>query len=53
MNFELSEDQKAIRDMVADFAAKEIAPHAPTWDQEHTFPGTVFVKLGALGLCVR
>ena len=50
MQFELTEDQQAIRDMVRDFARKEIAPHAATWDEEQHFPREVFTKLGELGL---
>jgi alkylation response protein AidB-like acyl-CoA dehydrogenase len=50
MQFELTEDQQAIRDMVRDFARKEIAPHAATWDEDQHFPREVFEKLGELGL---
>ena len=50
MNFELSNDQKAVRDMVEAFANKEVAPHAAAWDQAHTFPLEVFTKLGDLGI---
>ncbi len=50
MNFELTKDQRAVRDMVAAFAGKEIAPHAADWDRSHTFPVEVFGKLGELGI---
>ena len=50
MNFELSNDQKAVRDMVEAFADKEVAPYAADWDQKHTFPVEVFSKLGDLGI---
>jgi len=50
MQFELTEDQQAIRDMVRDFARKEIAPHAAAWDEQQHFPREVFTKLGELGL---
>ena len=50
MNFELSDDQKSVRDMVASFARKEIAPHAARWDQEHTFPVEIFGTLAELGV---
>lgn len=50
MNYELTEDQKAVREMVAAFARAEIAPHAAQWDQSHTFPVDVFAKLGELGI---
>ncbi|MEJ2582590.1 MAG: acyl-CoA dehydrogenase family protein, partial [Acidobacteriota bacterium] len=38
MDFELSQDQQAIRDMVRDFARKEIAPNALDWDEKQYFP---------------
>jgi len=50
MDFEFTEEQKAVRDMVADFAAREIAPHAAQWDKAHAFPVDVFRKLGAIGI---
>jgi len=50
MDFEFTEEQKAVRDMVADFAAREIAPHAAQWDKSHTFPADVFRKLGEIGI---
>lgn len=50
MDFELSEEQRAVRDMVAAFAARQIAPHANEWDRNHTFPADVFRKLGEIGI---
>ena len=50
MDFEFTEEQKAVRDMVADFAAREIAPHAAQWDKAHAFPVDVFRKLGEIGI---
>ena len=50
MNFDITKDQKAVREMVAAFAQKEIAPHAATWDQARTFPVDVFTRLGELGI---
>ena len=50
MNFELTDDQRSVRDMVAAFSAHEIAPHASRWDQEGAFPLEIFTKLGALGI---
>ena len=50
MNFELTNDQKAVRDMVAGFAKAEIAPHAARWDKVHEFPVEVFRRLGELGI---
>ena len=50
MDFELTEDQLSIRDMVRDFARNEIAPHAVKWDREQHFPRKLFAQLGELGL---
>jgi alkylation response protein AidB-like acyl-CoA dehydrogenase len=50
MDFHLSEEQAAIRDMAADFAAEELAPYAVEWDQSRHFPIATLRKAGALGL---
>ena len=50
MDFQLSQDQQAVRDMVRDFARKEIAPNAIEWDEAQHFPRDLFAKLGELGL---
>ena len=50
MDFQLSDDQLAIRDMVRDFARKEIAPKALEWDEAQHFPRDLFAGLGELGL---
>ncbi len=50
MDFELSQDQGAIRDMVRDFACNEIAPNALEWDENQHFPRELFAKLGELGM---
>lgn len=49
MDFELNEDQKAMREMAQKFAETEIAPHADQWDEEHFFPRDVIRKMGELG----
>ena len=38
MDFRLSEEQEAIRQMALDFARDELAPHAIDWDQQKHFP---------------
>lgn len=56
MDFNLSEDQLAIRDMVSQFAENEIAPYAAEWDANHFFPVDTLRKAASLGLaaiCVR
>jgi alkylation response protein AidB-like acyl-CoA dehydrogenase len=50
VDFELTEDQLAIRDMVRDLARNEIAPNAVEWDRAQSFPRELFGKLGELGL---
>lgn len=39
MNFELSDAQRMLRDMVRDFAEKEIKPRAAEIDRTDEFPG--------------
>ena len=56
MNFELTDDQRAIRTLAEDFAAREMAPHAARWDAECVFPIDALRKaasLGFAGLYVR
>jgi butyryl-CoA dehydrogenase len=50
MAFDLSPEHEQFRRTVRDFAEKEIAPHAQTWDREHHFPVDVVHKMGDLGL---
>jgi hypothetical protein len=50
MNFQLSENQLMITQMVRDFAEKEIRPKMMEWDESQEFPVQVFKKLGELGL---
>lgn len=48
--FDLNEDQRAIRDMALSFAQEELAPKALEWDQEKHFPVDVLRKAAALGM---
>ncbi len=50
MDFEFTDEQKAVRETVAAFAAREILPHAGRWDREREFPVDVFAKLGEIGI---
>ena len=55
MNFGLSVAQRDVRERAAEFADREVAPHAARWEQEDRFPNEVFEKLaetGFMGLCV-
>ena len=47
--FDLNEDQRAIRDMTAAFAAERVAPFALDWDRERHFPADVIRETGPLG----
>jgi len=47
---ELTDEQREIRELARRFADEEIAPKAPQWDREHTFPREVLAQLGELGL---
>jgi alkylation response protein AidB-like acyl-CoA dehydrogenase len=49
MDFELSDEQRQIRDTLAEFAEHEIKPYSAKWDKEDTFPRHVVEKLGELG----
>src|SRR5882724_2359644 len=50
MQFALTEDQVAIRDMARSFAAEKIAPHAIEWDERKHFPLDVMREAAALGI---
>lgn len=50
MQFDLNEDQRAIRDMARDFAAEKIAPHAQKWDEDKHLPLDVIREAAALGI---
>ncbi|HVH02684.1 MAG TPA: isovaleryl-CoA dehydrogenase [Amaricoccus sp.] len=50
MNFGLSDEIAALRDMVRRFAADEIAPRAARIDAENEFPPDLWQKMGGLGL---
>ncbi|MDB5453502.1 MAG: acyl-CoA dehydrogenase [Caulobacteraceae bacterium] len=56
MDFDLSEDQRAIQDVARSFAAAEMAPHSARWDEDKHFPVDVLrhaASLGFGGLYVR
>ena len=50
MEFNPTEHELMIRDMVRDFCEKEVRPHIMEWDETQEFPVHVFKKLGKLGL---
>src|ERR1051325_11505990 len=49
MDFELSEDLIAVRDLAREFAENEIGPTAGRDDRERTFRGDLVKKMGELG----
>ncbi|MDQ1090976.1 isovaleryl-CoA dehydrogenase [Xanthomonas sacchari] len=50
LNFELGEEVDLLRDSVAAFAAREIAPLAEQADRDNAFPAPLWRKLGEQGL---
>jgi len=50
MNFELTDDQKMIKNSVADFSQNNILPHRMIWDEAQTFPRELFSEMGKIGL---
>jgi alkylation response protein AidB-like acyl-CoA dehydrogenase len=49
MDFTLTEDQQAIREMAQAFAADKLAPHSARWDADRHFPVDVMREAAALG----
>lgn len=49
MDFELNDEQKALRSMVREFAQQEIAPHIREFDESQTFPRQIMAKAADLG----
>src|ERR687889_1719276 len=50
MNFELTDEQRLLRDTVRDFARNEVAPVAEELDRTKSFPYDIVAKMGELGL---
>ena len=50
MNFDLTEDQRAIRDAFARFVDERVVPQAAALDEAHEFPRALFGELARLGL---
>ncbi|MDP9166657.1 MAG: acyl-CoA dehydrogenase family protein [Actinomycetota bacterium] len=48
--FRLGDDERAITETAAEFAAKRIAPHALEWDAAHYFPLEVLREAAELGM---
>ncbi|MEX2235701.1 MAG: acyl-CoA dehydrogenase family protein [Cyclobacteriaceae bacterium] len=50
VNFEETENQKMIAEMVRDFGARKIKPKMMEWDESQEFPIQLFHQMGDLGL---
>src|SRR5580693_8067030 len=50
MDFELSDEQRMIRDTARDFAAREVAPKAAELDRSGRWPTEIVAKMAELGL---
>ncbi len=50
MDFNQTETQIQITEMIRDFANKHIRPNLMEWDESQTFPVELFHKMGELGL---
>jgi butyryl-CoA dehydrogenase len=49
MDFDLTEEQRLVRDMARDFAAREVAPKAAEIDKSGRWPAEIVAKMGELG----
>ncbi len=47
---QLTEEQRLIRDTARAFAQEQLAPNAPDWDRDSTFPRDALKKMSELGL---
>ncbi len=50
MNFELTDEQIQVRNMVREFAQREVAPHIQQWEAKGEFHREVLDKMGELGI---
>ena len=50
MDFRLTEEQEQVKQMVRDFAEREIKPHVMEWDEAQHFPLATIQQLGRLGM---
>jgi short-chain 2-methylacyl-CoA dehydrogenase len=50
MNFDLTDEQKLLRETVRDFARQEVKPVAEELDRTKSFPYEIVAKMGELGL---
>jgi alkylation response protein AidB-like acyl-CoA dehydrogenase len=50
MDYQLTEEQCAIRGLAREFAQNEIAPYAAEWDRTGEFPSALYCKMAGQGL---
>ncbi len=50
MDFNLTDEQIQVRDMVREFAQKEVAPHIQEWEAKTEFHPEVLTRMGELGI---
>src|SRR5690606_26764711 len=50
MNFDLTEEQIQVREMVREFAAREAAPHIREWDTQQNYSRDIIDKMGEAGI---
>src|SRR5215207_10076246 len=50
MNFDLTDEQIQVRDLVREFARREVAPYIQEWDAKVEFHREILDKMGELGL---
>jgi alkylation response protein AidB-like acyl-CoA dehydrogenase len=50
MNFELSEDQNMLKDLVRDFSLRAIAPKIGVYEDQHRFPREIITQLAEIGI---
>lgn len=50
MNFDLTEEQLQVRDMIREFAEREAAPHIREWDTKQNYSRDIIDKMGEAGI---
>lgn len=50
MDFQLSPDQKMVREMAREFVDREVVPHAKEWEEQGEIPRSVIDKMAKLGM---
>jgi len=49
MDFDLTDEQKAIQNLAREFAREEVRPRAEEMDRKESFPYELVAKMGELG----